>query len=545
MRMQKALAAMVIIVSILLMVANCGPTEEAAVPTQPPADNTVAPTEEPAITETRKRFVIAQTEEPELLDVQQASWSQIGTYLISQPVVMYDFDMKSILPSLAKDFTISEDGKVITFHLLEDYVFSNGDPLDAQALADSLWRYAELTVYPEDLAALEATNVIDDTTLEVVFSEPMATVWLNFSTEWFAPFNVDEAERVGNDAFGRNPVASGPFKLEEWVEGSHMLLTRNENYRSELTLVENQGPPLLEEVMIRFIPEALTRVSELEAGTVDFAYDIPPSELERLEADPNVEIIEVPTSGVAWLTMNYEHPPLDDVRVRRAIAMGINRDDLVKATGDIVDPVYSYLAPVQICHSEVAEQYGQEQLPYDVEGAKALLAEAGWTDTDGDGLVDKDGEALVLELLTPSDDAPREKSAPVLQDQLKAIGISLEISSMPYDYITSALFEGEDYAIAFEEESWPDPDCLSWWYEYPRYDNPDLLDLYDKGRYTPNLEERCLVYDDIQKTMMDDVFGIPLFSSRMYSGIRTYVKDMVFHKAIEAMLLGDTTIQDQ
>jgi peptide/nickel transport system substrate-binding protein len=553
MRMQRVLTFVVLINLVLLAVMGCGPTEEPPPPTEAPVADTVAPTdvpttaptEEPASPETRKRFVIAQSEEPELMDVQQASWSQICTTLITQAVVMFDFDMKTIGPGFATDYEISDEGKVITFHLMEDYKFSNGDPLDAQAFADSLWRYAELTVYPEDLAALEETNVIDDTTLEVVFSEPMATIWLNLSTEWFAPHDVAEATRVGDDEFGRIPVASGPFKMEEWVEGSHILLTRNENYRTNLTIVENQGPPHLEEVLVRFIPEALTRVSELEAGNVDFVDDIPPSELDRLRANPNIEIIEAQTPGVAWLTFNHEYPPLDDLRVRTAIAMAINRDDLVKATGGIVDSMNSFLAPNQICHSPEVDQYGKEQLPYDVEGAKALLAEAGWVDSDGDGIADKDGEPLELELMTPSDDPPRQKSGPVLQAQLKEIGIDLVISELPYDYITSALAEGEEFELAFEEESWPDPDSLSWWYDYPNYDNPDLLDMLDQGRFTPELGERCAIYDDIQKIMLDDLFGVPLFTSRVYSGYGTWVKDLVIHRALfNTLHLNDVTIQD-
>ncbi len=545
------------VLGVLLAVAlvvGCAPTPEVEPTTAPPAAATEVPTAPPAVaTEpptaapTRARLVIGLTEEPEVMDVQQATWSGLPHQQITEPLVMYDFEMKELLPAWLESWEISEDGTAITFHLPPGAKYSNGDVLDAQALADSMWRYAnpEISMYPEDLEAMLETNVIDDSTLEVVFSEPQAALWLVLATEWGAPWDAAEAERIGNDEFSRMPVSNGPFELEEWVEGSHMLLVRNEYYETNLPFVENQGPPHLEEVLVRFIPEALTRVSELEAGTVDIIHDIPPSELARLRENANIEILEAPSPGMVYLAINHEREPFDDLRVREAIAMAINRADLVSANEGTVDPVYSLLAPAQICHSEDVEHYAMERYPYDVETAKALLAEAGWTDTDGDGIVDKDGQPLSVEMLVPPDDPPREKSGVVLQAQFQEIGIEVSIEELPYDFITGVLAEGEDYDLALDEMIWNDPDCITWMYDYPRYSNPEVEEKLDQGRYTPDLDERCAIYDEVQTTLIDDLWSVPLFASQRYLGVRTWVTGLIMHGPLDAtFFLNDTTIQE-
>jgi len=462
-----------------------------------------------AVTE-RTQLIIATPYEPDVMDTQQADWSYIPNQLICQPPVTFDMDL-NLAPDMVESWEVSPDGKVITFSLPEGYKYSNGDPLDAQALADAWWRYKEISPYAEDLAPIIEMNVIDDTTLEVVCDNPPAFMWAVLVSDYGSAWHAGEAARVGNEAFGRNPVGSGPMKLVDWVEGAHALLERNDNYRTNLPFVENKGPFYLDEVLVRFIPP-----------------------------------------GMSYLVFNNQRPPFDDVRLRGAIASAMKREDLRKILAGTVDVQYAMLGPGQLCYSEEMQQYAKNLYPYDVDAAKALLADAGWTDTDEDGIVDKDGQPLAVELLVPSDEPVHAKIGIVVQAQLQAIGLDVSISSYAMDYQGQLTDEG-DYDLAIGRWAWPDPDILIYIVtdqgdNDPQYQNPVVEEKIMEGRYIMDLEARTAKYEEVQKILLDEVVYVPLFSRKNFYGVRTWVKDLVFHPKLNkngggTMFLNDVTIK--
>jgi len=498
----------------------------------------------------RTQLIIAMPFEIDILDTQQATWSDVPNFLVSQPLVCLSMDLGTIVPDAAESWEVSANGKVITWHLPKDYKYSNGDPLDAQALADAWWRYKEISPYAEDLGPIIEMNVIDDTTLEVVHDNPPAFMWAVLVTDYGAPWDAAEAARVGDEEFGRNTVGSGPFKLKEWVEGSHMLFERNNNYKTNLPFVENKGPPHLEEVRIRFIEEDLTRVSEIEAGTVDIITEVPSSEVARLQKNPDIEVLDNPTPGMSYLVFNNQRPPFDDVKVRGAFSEAIDREDLVTTLAGTVEPQYALLAPAQLCYSEEMQQYAKNLHPYNVDAAKALLAEAGWTDTDGDGIVDKDGNPFSVALLVPTDDPPLTKIGVVIQAQLQAIGLDVTIESYARMYIRDLMDEG-DYDLGLGRVSWQDPDILIYRYteqgaNYANVQIPEVEEKLLEARYIMDMEERTAAYEEIQKILIDEVVGVMLFSRKGYMGVRTWVKDLVFHRLFYGqMFLNDVTIKKE
>jgi peptide/nickel transport system substrate-binding protein len=550
----RVLGFIMVVAIVTVVLPGCSPQEKAG-PTTAPTTALTAPTTAPtaapttAPTAARTRLIIASAWEPKTLDAHMASWSDFNHRIISQPLVGFDMQLQNLVPDLAESWEVSADGKVITFHLPKGYKYSNGDPLDAQAVVDTWWRNKTIGVYKEDLDAMIEADVIDDTTFKVIHSDPPAFQWPVLVSEYGAVWDVAEAERIGDEQFGRKPVASGPFKLVEWVEGSHILYERNDNYQTNLPYLKNQGPPYLEEVLVRFIPEGLTRVSELEAGSVDIIMDVPSSEVARLEEDSKLQILSAAKPGLSYISINHLNPRFQDVRVRGAIASAINREDVVKALAGTVDPQYAFIPPAQLCYNEEMQQYAKELHPYDVETAKALLAEAGWTDTDGDGVVDKDGEPFTVVLLVPTDDPPRTKVGVVLQAQLQAIGLDVSIEEYLSDYIRDICAEG-DYDLAFNSFSWSDPDILIYHFtdvgrNYPHYPNPEIKEKLMEGRYIMDMAERTAHYTEIQKTMIDDVAVVPVFTRKMFVAVGTWVKDLVFHeKDYGTIILNDVTIEE-
>jgi len=544
----------IVIILTLVLLSGCGKGEEVVPTSAPPEAPTSAPPEAPTSAPpeaptTRKQLVLAAPYEPDGLDMQQVKWTLLSAHgIFTQPVITFDPKTGEIIGDWAESLEISEDGKLLTFHLREGAKFSNGDPANAQALADAWWRYKEISPYSADIEPIIDMNVIDDTTLEAVTDNPAAFMWAVMVTGYLSPWNVDVAKQIGDDQFHREPVTNGPFKLVEWVSGSHILFERNDYYQSNLPFLEN-ATPSIDEVLVRFIPEDLTRVSELEAGTVDFIEDVPFSEVASLEANPDIELIPYEAPGMNYLSFNHQLPPFDNVLVRRAIAMAINRDDLSTALSGIVEPQYAFLVPAQICYSEEMQQYAKEYYPFDVETAKALLAEAGWTDTDGDGIVDKDGQPFTAELKVPTDDPQIAPIGVVIQAQLRAIGIDISIATYEANYIRGLCEEGE-CELAITQWSWPDPDILIYHVtdqggNYNQYQNPEVEQLLLDGRYVMDLDERTAHYAKAQKILIDEVVYVPLIVRIDLFAVRTWVKNLSIHPLVPSSLyLNDVIIED-
>lgn len=496
----------------------------------------------------RKQIIIAQVDEPPNLDSQQANWTTISHYMLSQPLVMFSLDMTELLPDLVTSFDISDDGLVITWHLPEGYKYSNGDPLNAEALKAAWERYVQVSPYAADLEPIVEMNVIDETTLETVNSVAPAFMMAVIASDYGAPWDAAEAAKIGDEAFGRTPVASGPFYLKEWVEGSNMILVRNENFKTNLPFVENKGPVHLEEINLRFIPEDLTRASELEAGSVDIVLDLPVSEVERFKNNEDVVVYESKTPGFAYIVFNHSRPPFDDPILREAVSMAIDREEILKTLDNTVEAQYSYLAPAMLGYSQEMQDLAKETYPFDVEAAKAKLAEAGWTDSDGDGIVDKDGQALAITLINSSDDVRRDKIGPVVKAQLEAVGIGVEIN-MYAGGADREVFLSGDFDLGLNRTSWPDPDILTYIVgsagdNYAHYNNPAVDAALDEARYIMDLDTRTTKYEEVQTLLINDAVFVPLYSPLSYMGVRKEVKGLIVHENYGLIYLNDVTIEE-
>lgn len=497
----------------------------------------------------RTQLIVAQVDEPDIMDPQMANWTTMPHMWIAQPLVMFSMDLTEIVPDMATSWDVSDDGLVITWHLTEGTEYTNGNPVNAQALKDAWTRYVEVSPYAADLEPIIEMNVIDEYTLEAIHSVPPAYMWAVLATEYGAPFDASNAAEVGDETFSREPIGSGLFKIKEWVDGSYLLLERNENYKTNLPFVENKGPAHLEEVKVRFIPEDLTRSSELEAGTVDIVLDLPIVDVQRFIDNPDVEVYESQAPGYAYISFNHSKAPFDDLKLRTAVALAINRGDLVKTLDSTVDAQYSFLAPAQICYSEEMQQYAKDKYAFSVDAAVAMLEGAGWTDTDGDGIVDKDGEPLSVVLVNDADDVRRAKIGPVVKTQLEAVGIEVTIEMYAGGSFRDKLWEGE-YDFALSNVSWPDPDILTYIVglngdNRSFYANPEVDALIDEGRYIMDLDARTTKYEEVQKILIDDVVFVPLYSARSYTGIRKEVKGLIYHASYSGLIfLNDVTIEE-
>lgn len=493
------------------------------------ADSAMEESEEPLAT--RSRLVVGIPFMDEILDAQQAfDGSAITLEQIGQALLRIDNATGELIPDLAESWSFSEDGKTMTFILPEGAVYANGDPLDAQAVGAALMRNKEVSPYASDFEALIDFNAVDATTLELNFSDPPAAFLTVLNGAFGGPWNAAEAEKVGNEAFAIAPVASGPLMVGEYTAGSELLLIRNDSYLTNLPQVENQGPLHLEEVLVRAIPEDVTLAGELEAGTVDMIVPAPVSAIDRLRDNPDITVWETVQRGFSGLVMNQNHPFLSDLVVRQAIATAIDRESLIKVV-EGASPVHTFVTEGMVAYSPEAKTYGQELYPYDVAAAQALLVDAGWRDSDGDGIVEKEGEPFAVELLIAAGDVAQQQASQILQIQLKEVGIDLQINQQDGGAIWDTKVAG-DFDIGFDGAGWGDPDILSLifgapFWNFGKYENPALMEEMSAARTILDIDERTTAYTAIQQTLLDDVAGIPLWQATRYVAVRNNVEGLV------------------
>ena len=459
-----AVLCLVIIASMLL--AACGGTQTG---TQPAAE-----TQPPPPPAEKKIATFIYTQEFDYLSPLYTSmWFAWTTWQMYNHWA-WEFDEKNEpFPRLVTEIPsttnggISEDGTVITMKLRDDLKWSDGTPLTADDFIFT-WEMAVspnntvATTYPYD--AIESVEAPDPQTVVVTFAEPFAP-WLSALWHGILPAHIlrpiYEAEgTIDNADWLRNPtVGCGPFNFVEWESGSFARFERNENYWGE--------PAKLDEIFIRFVPDDASQVAALKAGDADIGYWPPYADIPGLE-EAGLNIMVEPNGYGEWmfLMVNEEksHPALLDVRVRKAIAMaidreGINRDlllGLTKVPASFWDALPYYNSPPL------------ENYPYDPDGAKALLDEAGWIDANGDGVREKDVVDLEIDHATTIKEQRQDAQA-VMQQQLAAVGIKMNVH--PVDdtlYFSSYAENGPAARGEFDIQEWsdgplfPDPDLYYW-----------------------------------------------------------------------------------
>ncbi|HEX5165791.1 MAG TPA: ABC transporter substrate-binding protein, partial [Thermomicrobiales bacterium] len=371
-------------------------------------------------------------DEPPIMDprVSGATTAWRLFYCIFDPLVFQDVETGDFLPGLANTWEISEDGLVYSFTLKEGVKFHDGTDFNADAIKftyDSI-----LDPELKSLAAIgylgpyEKTEVIDDLTAEVHFTDPYAPFLNNLSHSVLSPVSPTAVEKFGAD-FGTNPVGTGPFVFKEWQQQTSMTFTKNPDYNWGGGVYTHEGPAYVDEIVVSFITEPTTLLGTLENGESDIINATPAQEVERLQGDDNYQILlpRVPGSPQV-LPMNAVKPPTDDLKVRQAIIQAVDMDTIVDtmwygtrkaAQGPLSSPTWSYNPVVETMY------------PYDPDAAGALLDEAGWTKGSGN-VREKDGEKLHVTYITTA--GSNGQAGELVQAYLIEAGFEVDLQILEY-----------------------------------------------------------------------------------------------------------------
>ena len=421
MNMKKIVALLMVLVMVLSLAA-CGAKEAPAGSEAPKAE---VQTLEAA--EVKDSVIIAIGSEPETLDPTKG-WGHGNAPIVQSTLVKYKADL-SFVNDLATSYALSDDGLVWTFTIRDDAYFTDGEKVTASDVAFTL-ETAKAAQGSVDLTYMESAVAQDDTTLVVTLSKP-TSIFLNT----LASVGIVPEHAYGED-YGTNPMGSGPYKFVEWRAQEQIMFTANENYYG--------GEPAIKNVTVVFMSEDAA-LAAVQAGQVDVAYStatlgttqVPGYHVEAITSADN-RGFTLPVLPAEGKTTESGAPIGNDVtcniEIRQAIAYAIDRQAVVDMVlNGFGRPAYSENDGMPWNNPEVV-------IETDVEYAKKLLADAGWADTDGDGIVEKDGMPAEFRCVYPSGDSVRQAVGMAAAEQLLAIGIKVNVEGMSWDEIMKVMF---------------------------------------------------------------------------------------------------------
>jgi len=528
------------VVAVLLIAAlilpACGSTEEAAQPTSPPAVEPTSPPAEPPAEVAEKVLNVGLYREMRGLD--PASYEgepeTMAVTMMFDRLVCIGFDF-AYHPWLAKSWEVSDDGKVWTFSLRDDVVFHDGTKFNAEAVKFHFDRSVDPATKSEKAAALLApyvsSEVVDEYTIEVTLDSPYAPFLDVLSGGYMGIPSPTAVEKWG-DEFEDHLVGSGPFKFVEWKRQSHVILEKNPDYAWGPPCADNQGPPYLDKIVFKSIPESETREALFDRGEEVNALVFPtPAGLARWQAAPddfNIEGIVGP--GTPWMnTINTSLFPTDELAVRQAINYAMDRETIVNTVfAGITVPAYGVLASSTLGASpDAGSQYA-----YDPEKAKQVLEEGGWVDSNGDGVREKDGKDLEVEIHQRAQQQ-KDLYKELMCAYLDAVGFRCTIREGSQEQRTELGRAGTIHMVGYSIEGY-DPAYLTLSFHsrnleafnFSKVSNPELDALLDASDTATDPETRLAALADAQKLIMDEAYVVSIHAPYFFWISRSNVKGL-------------------
>ena len=426
--------------------------------------------------------------------------------LIFNGLIKYDKDV-NVVGDLAESWDVSRDGLVITFHLRKNVRWHDGKPFTAE---DVLYTYRVTvdpktpTAYAGDFLKVKKAEAVDDHTFRVTYDKPFAPGLMSWSVG-ILPKHLLAGKEITTSPLGRHPIGTGPYKFKEWVTGQKIVLVSNPDYF--------EGRPYIDGAILRIIPDTATMFLELRANGIDRMGLTPLQYTRQTESNvfkKNYNKFRYLSFAYTYMGYNLKNPLFADKQVRQAIAHAVNREEIIEgvllglgkpSTGPYKPGTWAYNPKVRI-------------YAYDPTKAKALLAEAGWKDGDGDGILDKEGKPFEFEIITNQGNEIRAKCAEIIQRRLAEIGIRVKIRVVEWaafvnDFINKRKFDATILGWTIPLE----PDLYDVWHSsktgpqelnFVSYKNAEVDALIVKARETFDRAVRKRSYDRIQEILAEE-----------------------------------------
>lgn len=480
-------------------------------------------------------IVVGLQAEPTSLDAHQISDynSSRAAMEIYDQLVQFKDESTELEPDLAEKWDVSDDGLEYTFYLKQGITFHDGTPFNAEAVKFSIDRqidpehpyhdtgqfaYADFTFGPVD-----HVEVADEYTVKIYLKEPFAPFLSNMAMHAASIVSPAAVEKYGKD-FSRNPVGTGPYKLNHWSPGVEVVLDKNKDYF--------KGAPKIDQIIFKPIVDDQTRLAELEAGNLDLIVNVMPDDLQRLKDGGAYQIIEQAGMHVWWTALNNQKEPFNNKKVRQAINYAINKEaivnEILKGTGELAN---SPLPPTVWGHNPKVKNY-----EYNPEKAKQLLAEAGYPNGfEATYWVPESGSGMQQPTIM----------AAAIQADLAKVGIQLKIQTLEWgSYLDKVFVPPAENDMDMHQMSWigdnGDPDNFLYillsgeqWptagFNDAYYKNDRVDQLLKEARVTSDKARRVQLYEEAQELIMDDAPWIVLDHEKQVVVAQNRVSNFKLH----------------
>lgn len=490
------------------------------------------------------KIVVGTSTEPESLDPHNTGQAaaNIITGNIGGSLVFQNPETMEFEPYLAESWETSDDGKVWTFKLREGITFHDGSELTANDFVNTYERAQETSfVASGNLNELETAEAEDDYTLVLTLKEPFAPLLQYLSDPgWLQPLPTGAIEE--DKDLSRELIGVGPWKFEEWDNGQSILLSKFEDYNwAPEFFKNNDGPVYADELEYKFIGETQTMLAALDSGSIDIAANVPANQIQQYLDNDDYYVLERPRNGLGlFIEFNLENPTFEQIEIREAINYAIDKESLLKAVLDGQGEVsYGALPSSFFGYDENVDEYGYH---YDVEKAKELIESVGYTE-GSDGIYEKDGEPLKVELMTQVEGESWMETATLLQAMLGQAGIDVSIDAREWGSLLETA-TNHQFEMTLMGYTYNDPDVLNLFLHSAEADGglnagsikDDHLDeLLEKGRKTVDQDERKEIYFEIQEYMNEQAYWAPLITESQYYVVNKDLKNLSLHPLLNLL----------
>ena len=503
MKKSRLLALTLVMAMMFAMLAGCGAKEEAT--TAAPAGNneaTTAASGEPAAPadNARKDIVIAKGADvvtPDPHDGNDTSSSAALRHLYNSLLVR-DVYTGEIGPCLAESYEIVDD-VTYKFKLREDVTFHNGNKFNADDVKFSLDRAAVEAKVKFMAEMIDEVVVDDEFNVTITTQYPYAPFLANLSGTQLSIIDKETFEQYEAEgkSYGEFPIGTGVMKLKEWHVNDSFVMERWDGYWGEKAVADT--------VTFKVVPEESSRTIALQSGDVDMIDEVPPVDIDRVLADDTIKTVENVSPSITYVGWNMTKAPFDNKMVRQALAHATNKQDII----DVV--IEGKGIEINTAWSALGDFFDNEiyEYEYDIEKAKAMMAEAGYPD------------GFKANIALNNDE--RSRVAQMLQTQWAPIGVELEITLMEWGAYLEHV-SGKDhelFVLGWNMSYDPASTALALFHTKSGgatgnrgwYSNPVMDELIDKGAQTIT-GDREPIYKEIQRLVMDDMVFMPLYSKQ-------------------------------
>ncbi len=501
---------------LLLMLAACGSTGNTETDENGGQDMAQAQSADGTLT-------LGMLADPDTLNPLATTDGNAGCWFAAMvyPTLLRQDENAEVEPYIATDYGVSEDGMVVTFTLREDLQWADGTPFTSADVAYTKYLAGDLGISPTTASALdlvESVETPDDYTVIFHLSQPSYSFVTSIGVRlYILPKHIwENVEDPANFLNNTNQVGMGPYKLAEYTEGEYYIYEAVENWLDAPNGIQAK------KLVFRIYPDVNTMALALQNGEIDItARDLSYDLIEQLRGK-GYEIAETNSLGFTHIGFNLENEFINDLAVRQAVAMAIDKDTVlqfaVKGQGEVMDSI------VSPAFSGLQTDDAENLYPaYDVEGAKAVLAEAGYSDTDGDGILNAaNGENLSFNMIVISNDVALTNGAEVIKQCLKDVGIDLEVMLLERTtFIQRRLDIDFDSYLA----SWGTMEpmmgdfIVNYLSSSPVYFNGVKCDATEEAvlamQSAVNEEELVAGIHAFEKAMAQDIINVPLYMQKL------------------------------